>query len=521
MEPGILSLLPPVVAIVVAMITRNVVASLLLGIFVGTTMLADGNPLTGFYTTFSDFIVPSIGDEGNATILVYCGLFGGLIAMLQRTGGARAMARAMAARVRSRRGAQGATIGFGIVLFFDDYFNALTVGNVMRPLTDRFRISREKLAYLVDSTSAPISLLAPISTWVVFVMGLIGTQYAQLGIEGQTYVAYLETIPYNFYAIAALALVLLIAFSRLEFGPMATAERRASETGQLMGPKASPPSASEITEMEPPEHTTPRMRSLVIPIVVLLIATPIMFLGTGGFPQNDLLTAVSEAEGALSILIAALLAGIVAIVMGMVSRTFRFSEAMDTYLAGIKGMTLVYVILALAWSIGSVTEEVGTAEYIVSVVDGLGIDAIIYMLVFIVAGIVAFTTGTSYGTFAIMLPIAIPLVLALDLSTTPAIAAVFSGGVFGDHCSPISDTTILSSAGSSSDHIDHVRTQIPYALAAAVVAAISFLLVGITGTLWVAAPVGVLLLVAVTWLAHRFWPAKTPANDEVAASPTS
>lgn len=521
MEPGALSLLPPLVAIVVAMLTRNVVASLLLGIFVGATMLANGNPLTGFYTTFSDFVVPSIGNEDNATILVYCGLFGGLIAMLQRSGGARAMARAMAAKVRSRRGAQGATVGFGVVLFFDDYFNALTVGNVMRPLTDRFRISREKLAYLVDSTSAPISLLAPISTWVVFVMGLIGTQYAELGIEGQTYLAYLETIPYNFYAIAALALAILVAFSRLDFGPMATAERRAYATGQLMGPKASPPSASEITEMEPAEHTTPRMRSLVVPIAVLLIATPILFLVTGGYPQNDLLTAVSEAEGALSILIAALLAGIVSIIMGMVSRTFRFTEAMDIYLAGIKGMTLVYVILALAWSIGSVTEEVGTAAYIVSVVDGLGIDAIIYMLVFIVAGIVAFTTGTSYGTFAIMLPIAIPLVVALDLSTTPAIAAVFSGGVFGDHCSPISDTTILSSAGSSSDHIDHVRTQIPYALTAAGVSAVAFLLVGLTGSLWVAAPIGLVLLAVTMWLARRLWPSKSPTNHEMSASSIS
>lgn len=302
---------------------------------------------------------------------------------------------------------------------------------------------------------------------------------------------------------------------------MATAERRASSTGELMGPKASPPSASEITEMEPAEHTTPRIRSLVVPIAVLLITTPVLFLITGGFPDNDLLTAVSEAEGALSILIASFLAGVVAIIMGMASRTFRFSEAVDTYLAGIKGMTLVYVILALAWSISSVTEEVGTANYIVSIVEGLGIEAIIYMLIFVVAGIVAFTTGSSYGTFAIMLPIAMPLAMALDLSMTPAIAAVFSGGIFGDHCSPISDTTILSSAGSSSDHIDHVRTQIPYALTAAGVSAVTFLLVGLTGSLWVAGPIGLALLVVTGWLAHRLWPAKSPSTDEVSVSSTS
>lgn len=517
MEPGLLSLLPPVVAIGLALITRNVMASLLLGVLVGATMLAGGDPATGFYMMFSEFIVPSIGNEGNATILIYCAFFGGLVAMLQRSGGARAVARALSSKARSARGSQGTTVGFGMILFFDDYFNALTVGNVMRPLTDRFRVSREKLAYLVDSTSAPIALLGPISTWVVFVMGIIGAQYAELGIEGSTYVAYLESIPYNFYAIATLVLVAIIAFSRIEYGPMATAERRASSTGEVTGPGASPPSATEITEMEPAEHTTPRMRSLVVPIAVLLIITPILFLITGGYPENDLLTAVNESEGGLSILISSFLAGVVAISMGLTSRSFRFPEAIDTYMAGIKGMTLVYVILTLAWSIGSVTEEIGTAEYLVSVVEGLGIEAIMYMLIFVVAGIVAFTTGTSYGTFAIMLPIAMPLAVALDLSTAPAIAAVFSGAIFGDHCSPISDTTILSSAGSSCDHIDHVRTQIPYALTAAFVGAVTFLLLGVTGSIWFAAPIGLALLAVTAWLAHRLWPAKTPDEQYEAA----
>ena len=514
-EPGILSLLPPLVAIAFALLTRSVVPSLLLGV-VGALMLEGGNPLMAVYTTFSEFIIPSVASEGNATILVYCAFFGGLIAVLQRSGGAHAVATALASKVRSATGAQGATMGLGLVIFFEDCFNALTVGNVMRPLTDRYRISREKLAYIVDSTSAPICLLGPVSTWVVFVMGLIGAQYAELGLEGSTYVAYLSTIPFNFYAIGALALVAVVIVSKVEYGPMAAAEARSRDTGALMGPDASPPSSVEITEVTPAESVTPRLRSIVVPLAVLLLVTPVLFLVTGGYPENDLLTAIGESEGGLSILIASFVAGLVALGMGIADRTFTFPGSVAVYMDGIKGMALVYVILTLAWSIGSVTDAVGTADYIVGTVEDLGIDAFAYLLVFVISGVVAFTTGTSYGTFAIMLPIAMPLAVALDLSLAPAMAAVFSGGIFGDHCSPISDTTILSSAGSSCDHIDHVRTQIPYALTAGVAAAVAFLVIGVSGSLLVTAPAGVLAFGLAVWMADRFW--RTPAPSERDAS---
>lgn len=518
MEPGFLSLLPPLVAIVVAVVKRSVIPALLLGVWIGATMLAGWNPLAGLYDTFSEFIIPSVADEGNATILLYCAFFGGLIAVLQRSGGAYAVAQAISGKVRSARGAQGSTMGFGLVIFFEDYFNALTVGNVMRPLTDRHRVSREKLAYLVDSTSAPICLLGPISTWVVFVMGLIGTQFGELGMSGSTYLTYLSTIPVNFYAIGALLMVGLVAWSRLEYGPMATAERRARATGQLLGPGASPPSAAEITDSRPYEGVRPRIRGIVVPIAVLLLTVPALFLVTGGFPDNDLVTAISEAQGGISILIASFAAGLVALGMGIADRTFSFTGAVNTYVDGIKGMTLVYVILTLAWSIGSVAEAVGTADYIVGGVEQMGIDTFVYVLLFVVAGFVAFTTGTSYGTFAIMLPIAIPIAASLDLSLAPAIAAVLSGGIFGDHCSPISDTTILSSAGSSCDHIDHVNTQLPYASTAAVAAAVAFLTMGLTGALWLAAPAGLLGLAAAAWAAHRLWPTPSRDRDQEPAS---
>lgn len=515
MESGLLTLLPPLTAIVIALVTKSVVPALLLGVWLGATMLADWNPLIGVYDTFNEFIIPSVGDPGNATILIYCAFFGGLIAVLQRSGGAYAVARAVSRKVRSARGAQASTMGFGLLIFFEDYFNALTVGNVMRPLTDRHRVSREKLAYIVDSTSAPICLLGPVSTWVVFVMGLIGAQYDQLGISGSTYVAYLSTIPFNFYAIAAILLVGIVALSRVEYGPMAAAEARARTTGEVLGPNAKPPSASEITAAEPDEGVTPRLRSIVAPIVVLLVTAPALFLITGGYPETDLLTAISESEGGLSILIASFAAGVVALGMGVADRTFTFNRAISIFLDGVKGMSLVYVILTLAWSIGSATEAVGTADYLVGVVEQMGVDQLVFVLVFAVSAFVAFTTGTSYGTFAIMLPIAMPIAASLDLSMAAAIAAVFSGGIAGDHCSPISDTTILSSAGSSCDHIDHVTTQLPYAITAALAAGAAFLVLGLTGLWWVGALVGVFGLGAAAWSAYRLWPVPKAEVDRV------
>ncbi len=511
MEPGLYSLLPPLAAIAIALVTKSVIPALFLGVWLGATMINDGNPLTGLYDTFNEYIIASVGDPGNATILIYCAFFGGLIAVIQRSGGAYAVAQAISSKVRSARGAQASTMGFGLLIFFEDYFNALTVGNVMRPLTDRYRVSREKLSYIVDSTSAPICLLGPVSTWVVFVMGLIGTQYTQLGLDGSTYVAYLGTIPFNYYAIAALVMVAIVALTRIEFGPMRAAEKRARTTGQLLGPKASPPSASEITSTELDEHVVPRIRSILAPIIVLLVVAPVLFLITGGYPDNSLLTAISESEGGLSILIASFCAGVVALGLGIWDRNFSFSGAMTAYVDGIKGMSLVYIILTLAWSIGSVTEAVGAAEYIVSAVEGVGADQFVYVLVFIVSGFVAFTTGTSYGTFAIMLPIAIPIASSLGLPLAPAIAAVFSGGIFGDHSTPISDTTILSSAGASSDHIDHVKTQLPYAVTSAVAAGVAFLVLGLTELWWMAAIVGVLGLALAAWLADKYWPV---AKDE-------
>ncbi|SHG35420.1 Na+/H+ antiporter NhaC family protein [Ornithinibacillus halophilus] len=517
MEYGILSLLPPILAIVLALVTRNVIPALFAGVWLGATMIHDLNPLMGIYTSFSEFILPNLGDEWSATVLLYCGLFGVLVAILQKTGGAHAIAHAISRKVKSDRGAQGSTMLFGIIIFFEDYFNALTVGSVMRSVTDKMRVSREKLAYIVDSTSAPMCLLAPVSTWVVFVMGLIGAQFVELGISGSEYVTYLGTIPFNFYSILALLLVAIVIYKRWDYGPMAKAEHRARTTGKVMRDDAEPPSEDSMTDVEMVEGHTPKMRNLIVPLVVLIGLIPPLFLWTGGFPENDLVTAVGESNGGLSILIAAFAAVIVGLIMGMSQKLFNFKESMQLIVSGFKSMMLVYIILTLAWSIGSVTSELGTAAYIVGIAEQFTSPAIIPVLIFIVAGIVAYTTGTSYGTFAIMIPIAMPLAETMDISMLLAIAAVLSGGIFGDHCSPISDTTILSSAGAGSDHVDHVNTQMPFAITAGLSGIVSFLVAGFTGSVILSIVVGVIVLILLAYVFKRIWGLKETNGDYKAA----
>ncbi|OLO12220.1 sodium:proton antiporter [Chromohalobacter japonicus] len=517
MSFGLFSLFPPLLAIILALVTRNVIPALFCGVWLGATMLSGGNPAAGLYDSFADFIIPSVGDEWSATVLIYCGLFGVLITVLQRTGGAHAIARAISSKVASPRGAQSATLGFGVLIFFEDYFNALTVGSVMRPITDRMRVSREKLAYIVDSTSAPMCLLGPVSTWVVFVMGLIGTQLGEMDMTGSEYLIYLSSIPLNFYAWLALLLILVIVVTQSDFGPMAKAEQRARVSGKLLADDAQPPSDREATEMLGVAEESSRKRNMLVPILVLVGMIPPLFLWTGNFPENDLITAMGEAEGGLSILIATFLAVSVALGMGLQQRLFDFREAMDLVVTGIKSMTLVYIILTLAWSIGSVTSQLGTADYLVTLAQAGIAPSLIPVLLFLIGSLVAFTTGTSYGTFAIMIPIAMPVAAAMDMSLSLAIAAVLSGGIFGDHCSPISDTTILSSAGSSCDHIDHVRTQLPYAMSAGTSGIIAFFVAGLTDSAWIGGLSGVAALFTVVLVLRWAWGPKASAQYDSAS----
>ena len=505
MEFGIFSLLPPVLAIALTLITKNVFLSLFVGIFVGAIMLHDFNLLLAIFETFNTYIIGNIAGTWNATVLTYGALFGGLIATLQKTGGAEALAQAAARKVGTIKQTQLYTWLFGLVIFFDDYFNALTVGSTMRPVNDRLKVPREKLAYIIDSTAAPVCLLVPVSTWVVFVMGLIGDEYQRLDLDVSPYLVYLNTIPYNLYSILAFLLVLFIIMSKIEFGPMVKAEHRTATTGELYEPDANPPSSKEITEMAPKEGTTPRIVNLVLPIVILIGLIFPFFLWTGDFPENDFVTAVGEADGGISIALSAFIAGVVGIIMGISQGIFNVREAVENYIEGIKGMVNVYLILILAWGIGDIADGLGTGQYVAGIAEA----ALPYWLIgpslVITAGIIAFTIGTSYGTFAIGLPIAIPLAAAMNFPIPAAIAAILGGAIFGDHSSPISDTTILSSTGSSCDHVDHVRTQLPYALLAGIVAVIGFILVGLHVPIWLIIPLMLVVLYLGGKLATSLW----------------
>ncbi|AZR74695.1 sodium:proton antiporter [Anoxybacter fermentans] len=511
---GVLSLLPPLVAIILALYWRRVIPSLFLGIWVAATMINGFNPFMGFYKAFEEFIIPSLGSKWNATIIMYGAAFGGLIAILQKTGGAHAVAEAITKRVKSSTGAQIATWLFGIVIFFDDYFNALTVGNVMRPICDKVRISREKLAYIVDSTSAPICLLIPVSTWIVYVMGLIGTEFQKLGITESPYLAYLKTIPYNLYSILALVMVAIIAVTKVEFGPMAQAELRARKTGKVLADDANPPSSKEITEARPKEGIIPRVSNMVIPLAVLLIMIPPLFLWTGGYKWGgSIVEAVGNADGAMSTLIAVLIASLVGIILGIRQKIFDFNEGLDTFIEGVKGMVLAFLILILAWSIGDATRAVGTADFIVQIAKGVLSPSLIPVVTFVAGCIISFSTGTSYGTFAIMMPIAVPIASSMGVPIFPVIAAVLSGGIFGDHCSPISDTTILSSTGASCDHVAHVRTQLPYAITTGLSALVGFLVIGYVKSALVSLVVSVILLYLLVRVFSKIWSVEESIED--------
>lgn len=472
MDYGFLALLPPIVAIILAFLTRDVVISLSAGIFLGTTVIYGWNPFLGIIKSVSDFIVPSMASEWNAAILFQAALFGILITFLQNNGGAVALGYAMTKKMKTKKSTQIAAWCFGILIFFSDYFNTLMVGGLFRPITDEKRISREKLAYIADSTASAVCLLVPFSAWLAYVMGLIGNSFVELGITESPYVAYLKTIPYNSYAILVIALVFIIAATGKDFGPMLTAEKRA-EKGEVLRPGSKPLSSKELTDAKF-EAKTRDLSSFWLPIVVMMGSILPILLWDGGFPEKSFVDAIGSASGAICLAWSVLFGVIVVVVQSLIKKTFTFSEAMELIMDGVKGMSMTYVILILAWSIGSLTKSMGAAEYLVPLIKGNIPVVLLPAIVFITGALISFSTGTSYGTFAILVPIAIPLAAKLGAPMYPMIAAAFSGGLFGDHCSPISDTTVMSSTGAACDHIDHVKTQLPYALLCAVVATVGF-----------------------------------------------
>ena len=477
--PGWTSLLPPLAAILLAVAFRQVVLALLVGVWLGAVLVFHTDPFTGLLRTADTYIIGSLLDSGHLTVLVFSFLLGGMLGVIHRMGGTRGLVALVSPWARSPRSGQLSTWIMGILVFFDDYANTLLVGTTMRPVTDRLRISREKLAYIVDSTAAPVASIALISTWIGVEVGLIQDAFAGAGIPGDPFAAFVASLPYRFYPIFALVFGFLVALTGRDFGPMLRAERRARGKGEVLRPGAMPLADFDNAALEPPADQPHRWLNAAIPVGVV-VAGVLLFIYLGGRKAAlaagkplDLKTVVGSADSYSALLWASFLGSLTALLLAVGQRILSLNQAVEAWLHGAKSLYLAAVILTLAWSIGMITRQMDTAGYLVHLFGETLSPHWIPVLVFLASGTTSFATGSSWSTMAILMPLVIPLAHrmapgdALLLSGT--ISSVLAGSVWGDHCSPISDTTVLSSMASSSDHVDHVNTQLPYAITVAVV----------------------------------------------------
>jgi len=492
---GIISVLPPILAILLAFITKNVLFSLFCGIFVGATIGAGFNPIIGFIDSIGKFIIPAMGDSWNASVILMTLFVGVFSILLEKGGGAVAFGKYMEKHVKTKKHAQISSWIGGLLIFFSDSSNSVLLGPIFKPITDRARVSREKLAYICDSTASSMPLLLPITGWGAFVMGLYKDNFP----EGTNLISvFMKSVPYNIYTISAILMVGIIAFTGWEFGPMKKAEERAATTGKVFSDNAV--LLKKEHEVIIPEGANPTIWDMIIPFIILIISMFSIFLWTGGFPEKGFFEAISNGDTMLGLCVSFFLAAIFATLFSKKSKVLTGKEIASTWVGGFSQMIEAVLILILSWAIGSVTKEIGTASFIVSITEGVINPSIMYVVIFIAACITAFSTGTSWGTFAIFIPLAI----ASDISVYPAIGAALSGGLFGDHCSPISDSTILASLGASCDHMDHVKTQLPYALSAAAASVVGYIIAALTYNPVLSLSISLLVLIVIIFVLNKF-----------------
>ena len=465
-DPTWISVLPPVVAIVLAIWSRQVYLSLAGGILLGWTIL-EGNPLVGLATSI-DATVDVFTRPGDTKVLLFTLVIGALIATVESSGGVKGFVHWLESRdwVSSAKGAQFLAWATGVVIFIESNITVLVAGSVARPLVDRYRSSREKLAYLIDSTSAPICILIPLNAWGAYNLGIL----SGLDVANPLQV-FIEAIAFNFYSIAAVLLALFVIVFGFDIGPMKEAERRAAE-GKVLRDGATPMMDSSIFEAVEGESGEPRARNMILPIAVMVLFMPLGLWITGSGSLVD-------GDGSTSVLWAVMAGLAVAWILLLTQRVFDVDRLMKTALRGAGGLVPLALILLLSIALKDVTNELGTGRWVAEVTMGVLPPVVFLPLVFLVAAGIAFSTGTSWGTFGIMLPIAVPAAATMGLPLAPFVAASLSGGIFGDHCSPISDTTIISSMAAATDHIDHVRTQLPYALISGGIATVCFAVTGL------------------------------------------
>ena len=486
------ALLPPLVAIVLALITKEVYSSLFVGIVVGA-LIYSGFKFEGTVTQiFEGGIIKVLSDSYNVGILIFLVILGSVVCMMNKAGGSAAFGRWASKKIHTRVGAELAAIILGILIFIDDYFNCLTVGSVMRPVTDRHHVSRAKFAYLIDATAAPVCIIAPISSWAAAVSGFV---------EGQDGLAiFVRTIPYNFYAILTIVMMVGMVLMKTEFGAMKTHEINALN-GDLYTTSARP--YENATDDETP-NPRGKVIDLVIPIVVLVICCVISMIYTGGFfSGTDFVTAFSQSDASTGLAMGSAFGLVFAIIFYMIRRVVNFRDCMGCIPEGFKAMVPAIMILTFAWTLKAMTDSLGAAVFVEEAMRSVagGIEVILPAIIFLVGCGLAFATGTSWGTFGIL----IPIVVAVFEKSSPemmiiSMSACMAGAVCGDHCSPISDTTIMASAGAQCDHVTHVSTQLPYAIVAAAVSFVTYIVAGFVKTAWIALPVGIVLMLIVLFV---------------------
>ncbi len=486
------ALMPPIVAIVLALITKEVYSSLLIGIAIGALFYADFSlegallHMLGAGTeTEPGGLLMVLSSSYNVGILVFLVILGAMVSLMNKAGGSAAFGRWAEKHIHSRVGAQLATILLGCLIFIDDYFNCLTVGSVMRPVTDRQNVSRAKLSYLIDSTAAPICIIAPISSWAAAVSGFVK------GEDGLS--LFIQAIPYNFYALLTIVMMVATVVMKVEFGPMAKHEYNARK-GDIFSTTNPTFAKTDEDDVNPNGH----VYDLVFPIVVLIISCVIGMIYTGGFfSGTDFVSAFSGCDASLGLTLGSSVALVITIIFFLIRRALTFEKCMSCIPEGFKAMVPAILILTLAWTLKAMTDSLGADVYVATMVDtyAKGMVSFLPAIIFLVGCFLAFATGTSWGTFGILIPIVVSVFQNSNHELMIiSISACMAGAVCGDHCSPISDTTIMASAGAQCDHVNHVSTQLPYAITVAAISFVTYLVAGFARSPWISLPVGILLL---------------------------
>ena len=480
------SLVPPLIAIVLALLTKEVYTSLFIGIVSGALLHANGNVEIAFNAMLSDGFITKLSDSWNVGILIFLVVLGILVTLINAAGGSAAYGHWAAGRIRSKRGALGATMGLGVLIFVDDYFNCLTVGSVMRPVTDKFGISRAKLAYLIDATAAPICMIAPISSWAAAVSGVTE---GYNGLE-----LFVRAIPYNFYSLLTIVMMLFLIVTRFDYGSMRTHEVNA-EAGDLYTTPARP--YAGVTEEGVSARGT--IWDLVLPIVILIISCIAGMVYTGGFFSGEtFVNAFANCDASVGLALGSLAALILSFFIFVPRRVLSFRQFADAIPNGFKAMVPAILILTFAWTLSAMTSLLGADVFVAGLVENsaAGFRMLLPAVIFLVALGLAFSTGTSWGTFGILIPIIVSVMGPTGEMLILSISACLAGAVCGDHCSPISDTTIMASTGAQCDHVAHVTTQLPYALTVAAVSFVSYVIAGAVQSAWIALPIAIVLMLA-------------------------